>query len=216
MVRKIWCLDNCPRGKMPPVGVRVRFSFRVAGATFLGANCPRTSYTDLNKNMCICVSACKHMWMCLSFCHSVCQSAWNIEVKVIGMERSNHRRCSTEKAVPKNFEIFPGKYLCRSLLPATLLKRDSSTGVSLKIFRNFLKRKNTYFEEHLQTAAFEKNVQVYNLLVSLLLLMKKRSIFINRFNYPPEDYFIIKFDEESWKPKEIAFQMSERIFFSDI
>ena len=46
--------------------------------------------------------------------------------------------------------------------------------------------------------------------------MKKRSIFINRFNYPPEDYFIIKFDEESWKPKEIAFQMSERMFFSDI
>ena len=45
---------------MPPVGVRVRFSFRVAGATFLGGNCPRTSYIDLNKNMCICVSACKH------------------------------------------------------------------------------------------------------------------------------------------------------------
>ena len=27
----IWCLDNCPRGKVPPVGVRVRLSFRIRG-----------------------------------------------------------------------------------------------------------------------------------------------------------------------------------------
>ena len=33
---------------------------------------------------------------------------------------------------------------------ATLLKRDSNTGVSLRILRNF---KNTYFEEYLRTVA---------------------------------------------------------------
>ena len=48
-----------------------------------------------------------------------------------GSNRSNHRRCSIKKAVPKNFAILTGKYLCWSLFfnkvpslgPATKLER---------------------------------------------------------------------------------------------
>ena len=57
-----------------------------------------------------------------------------------------------QKFVPKNFSIFAGKHLCRSLLfkkghkYATLLKRDADKGV----FCEFCKvLKNTFFTEHL-------------------------------------------------------------------
>ena len=58
-------------------------------------------------------------------------------------------------AALKNFAIFAGKHLGWSLFliklqtfrPATLLKRDSNTGVLLLIF------KNNYFGEHLRPAA---------------------------------------------------------------
>ena len=58
--------------------------------------------------------------------------------------RSSHQRCSIKKAVLKNFAIFTGKHLCRSLFliksqdwrPTALLKRDSSTGVFLWILQN--------------------------------------------------------------------------------
>ena len=54
-------------------------------------------------------------------------------------------RCSIKRAVLKNFATFTGKQLCWSLFliklqalrSATLLKRDSKTGVLLWIFRNF-------------------------------------------------------------------------------
>ena len=59
--------------------------------------------------------------------------------------RSSHRRCSVKKAAPNNFGIFTKKYRCWTLFlrPATLLKRNSNTGVFLWILRSF---KNTYYE----------------------------------------------------------------------
>ena len=53
--------------------------------------------------------------------------------------RSSHQRCSMKKGVLRNFAKFTGKHLCQSLIfndiaglrPATLLKRDSGTGVFL-------------------------------------------------------------------------------------
>ena len=60
-------------------------------------------------------------------------------------DRSSYQRCSGrpevfyKKGVPRNFAKFIGKHLCQSLFfnkvagprPATLLKRDSGTGVFL-------------------------------------------------------------------------------------
>ena len=59
--------------------------------------------------------------------------------------RSIQRRGSIRKAVLGNFAIFTGKQLCWSLFlimvqavrPATILKRDSNTSVSLWILQNF-------------------------------------------------------------------------------
>ena len=63
--------------------------------------------------------------------------------------RSSHwRRCCMENAVLKSFAIFKGK-----LQTATLLKRDSNTGVFLWILWNCEIFKNIYFEKHLLTAA---------------------------------------------------------------
>ena len=47
--------------------------------------------------------------------------------------RSSHSRCSARKGVLRNFTKFTGKHH----EPATLLKRDSSTGVFLWILRSF-------------------------------------------------------------------------------
>ena len=52
--------------------------------------------------------------------------------------KTSHRRCPLEKAALKNFAIFTGKHLCRSLFlinlqafrPTTSLKTDPNTGVS--------------------------------------------------------------------------------------
>ena len=68
---------------------------------------------------------------------------------------------SIKKAARKNFAIFTGKTCVRACFlvklqafrPATLLKRDSNTGVFLRILRN---SKNTNCEEHLRTAALKK------------------------------------------------------------
>ena len=57
----------------------------------------------------------------------------------------SHRRCSVRKGIFTNFAKFTRKHLCQSvffnkvegLRPATLLKRDSDTGVFLCISRNF-------------------------------------------------------------------------------
>ena len=59
--------------------------------------------------------------------------------------RSSHWRCSINKAVLKNFVIFIEKHLCWSLFlpklqalrPATLLEKDSNTGVFLWIKGKF-------------------------------------------------------------------------------
>ena len=53
--------------------------------------------------------------------------------------RSSHGKCSIRKGVLRNFTKVSGKHLCQSLFfdkvaslrPATLLKRDSGTGVFL-------------------------------------------------------------------------------------
>ena len=42
--------------------------------------------------------------------------------------------------------------------PATLIKRDSNTGVFLRILQNF---KDTHVRKHLQTAASELNITEY-------------------------------------------------------
>ena len=72
-----------------------------------------------------------------------------------------------KKAALKNFAIFTGKQLCWSLFLiklqafrlATLLKRDSNTGVFLCILRSFI-----YLEKYLQTAAsdycFKRHVKI--------------------------------------------------------
>ena len=60
-------------------------------------------------------------------------------------DRSSHRRCSVKKRVLNNFAYFTAKHPCWSLFltklqafrPATLLKRDSNTGVFLWNLRNF-------------------------------------------------------------------------------
>ena len=59
--------------------------------------------------------------------------------------RSSRPEVFCKKGIPKNFPKFTGKHLCQSLFftkvagltPATLLKRDSGTGVFLQILRNF-------------------------------------------------------------------------------
>ena len=74
--------------------------------------------------------------------------------------RSSHQRYPIKKAVFKNFAIFTGKHLYWSLFlkidsnKETFIKENSSTGVFLKNYETF---KNTYFEEHLRTAASGKN-----------------------------------------------------------
>ena len=56
---------------------------------------------------------------------------------VLWIFRSSRRRCSVRKSVLRNFTKFTGKHLCQSpffnkvagLTPATLLKKNSGTGV---------------------------------------------------------------------------------------
>ena len=44
-----WCPDNCPRGKLSPVPVRVRVSVEImVGGNFSWGNCPRT-VLDVSK-----------------------------------------------------------------------------------------------------------------------------------------------------------------------
>ena len=63
------------------------------------------------------------------------------------MPRNTHWRCSIQKAVFKNLAIFIGKRLCWSLFSLKLFQYNSCE--YCEIF------KNTYFEEHLRTAASE-------------------------------------------------------------
>ena len=62
-----------------------------------------------------------------------------VKFQLFSLARSSHRSCSVKKSILKNFSNFSGKHLCWSLVliklqafrPATLLKRDSNTGVIL-------------------------------------------------------------------------------------
>ena len=70
------------------------------------------------------------------------QILWSLTWTKFSLFRSNHRRCSVKKGVLKNFANFTGKHLRWSLSliklrPATLLKRDSNTGVFLWNFKHF-------------------------------------------------------------------------------
>ena len=106
--------------------------------------------------------------------------------------RSSQEICSIEKAVFKNFAISTGKHLCWSLFLIKLqacLQRTFTTDVSCEYCESF---KNTYFEEHMWTAApklritssrrsilfikFEKNV-LLSLFTNFSILRKPRSIF---------------------------------------
>ena len=72
--------------------------------------------------------------------------------------RISHLRCSTKKAILKNFEIFTRKHLCWSFFliklqnfrPVTLSKETPTQVFSCEYYNIF---KNTYFEKHLPTAA---------------------------------------------------------------
>ena len=73
------------------------------------------------------------------------KSHQNDLISIVGFEhvflvRSSHLRCSVKKGVLKTFANFTEKYMCWSLfvikLPATLLQRDSNTGVFMRNLRN--------------------------------------------------------------------------------
>ena len=69
--------------------------------------------------------------------------------------KSSHHRCSLKKAIIKIFRTFTGKHLCRKLfcrsLGLQLYSKDTPRQMfSCEYYKAF---KNTYFEEHLQTAA---------------------------------------------------------------
>ena len=86
--------------------------------------------------------------------------------------RSSNQRSSIEKAVLKNFAVFTRKHLCWSLLlidlwasrPATLLKRDSSTGAFLWILQNF--------QEHLFWRKSVNNCFCHSYFLLLIFLLK--------------------------------------------
>ena len=77
---------------------------------------------------------------------SVVDQLWlgKMELSYLPLLRSSHQRCSVKEGVLRNFAKFTGKHLRQSLFsnkvvglrPATLLKKDSGTGVSLWILRN--------------------------------------------------------------------------------
>ena len=76
---------------------------------------------------------------------------WKLWPKIIhyrsykNFDGSNRQEVFCKKGILRNFAKFPGKHLCQSLFfnkvaglrPATLLKRDSGTGVFLSTLRNF-------------------------------------------------------------------------------
>ena len=87
-------------------------------------------------------------------------------------DRGSHHRCSTKKAVLKNFAMFIGKQLCWSLF--LIIKRDSNTGVLQRHFntgecceflKNIYKRllRNRFLKGHLTSYT---NTTLTNQLVS--------------------------------------------------
>ena len=61
------------------------------------------------------------------------------------------------------------------LQACNLLKRDSNTGVFLLILRNY---KNTFFEEHMRTTAFDKTYEVHALFICVYMCVLIFDIFV--------------------------------------
>ena len=84
-----------------------------------------------------------------------------------------------KKDVLWNYVIFTEKCLflikLEAFRPATILKRDSSTGISCKICENFLKFFNTFFEKHLRAATSLSR------LVGWVKVKKTTKSFLNNF-----------------------------------
>ena len=93
--------------------------------------------------------------------------------KVYPIFRSKHRRCSIKKALLKDFAVFTGKHLCL-FNKETLQRVDAATCrvESRSLACNFIKKetlaqvfscefcetsKNTFFTEHIWTAASERD-----------------------------------------------------------
>ena len=70
-------------------------------------------------------------------------------------DRSSQQKCSTKNSVLKKFPIFTGKHLCWSLflikLVCNFIKGTPTQLLSCEYCEIF---QNSYFEEHLRTAAF--------------------------------------------------------------
>ena len=72
---------------------------------------------------------------------------WGSKSKVNTLFKCSHRRCSIKKAFLRNFAIFTGKHLCRSLFliklqvfrSPTLLTRDSRQLLSCEYCEIFIK-----------------------------------------------------------------------------
>ena len=95
--------------------------------------------------------------------------------------RSSHRRCSTKKAVLKNFAIFEGKHLC---FKADLYQKETPTKVFCCEYCEIFK--NLFSEEHLQTAASGSLLELLrNLLNSVFSESWRDSFHANApFQYP--------------------------------
>ena len=88
---------------------------------------------------------------------------------ILQIHRSSHERCSIKNAFLKNFAIFTGKHLCWCVevsSGATLLKTTLTQMFSDEYCEIF---KNTYFEEHLRTAA--SVLLIINLPISIMHLL---------------------------------------------
>ena len=80
-----------------------------------------------------------------SFTWKIFPRSFFLRFPLFPFQVDSHQRCSTEKVVLKEFATFTGKDLRRSNVliklkvfrPATLLQRDSNTGIFLWILRNF-------------------------------------------------------------------------------
>ena len=96
------------------------------------------------------------------------------------MCRSSHRKCSIKKAALKDFAIFKGKHLCWSLFlikafrPAILLKRNSNTGVLLRILQNILR---TPVLKNICECLLLKLILVFVFIEFLLLEEKLKKLF---------------------------------------
>ena len=85
-------------------------------------------------------------------------SLWSTEIQIhLGQWRSNHRRCSINVGVLKNFAIFTGKTLELESLYNKVTGLQACDYIDTSVFLwTLLNFKNTYFEYHLRMAACDK------------------------------------------------------------